>query len=268
MSEAESFAGAIPEIYDRLLVPLLFEPYAADLADRVARFAPTAVLETATGTGVVPRALAPRLDEGATYVASDLSQAMLDRARSRQPDARVSWRQADANALPFADARFDAVCCQFGAMFLPDRVAGFQEARRVLRDGGRYFFSVWDRIEANAFAETISGAVAACFPSDPPSFLARIPHGYHAVDRIHADVAAAGFGTIEIETVAHESVATDPETAAVAFCQGTPLRGEIEARGTVSLSEVTRRAARALEERFGAGRVAGRMQAHVVVATR
>src|SRR5438093_1952180 len=147
------FAGSIPEIYDRLLVPLIFEPYARDLAERLAGVKPREVLETAAGTGVLTRAIASRLPAGARIVATDLNQPMLDRAAARQPgDGRIAWRQADALALPFADQSFDAVACQFGVMFFPDKVQVYREARRVLKPGGRFLFNVWDRIDANEFA--------------------------------------------------------------------------------------------------------------------
>src|SRR5947208_1317678 len=114
------FAGSIPENYDRYMVPLIFEPYAVDLARRVGELAPGAVLEVAAGTGVVTRVLAPKLPDGARYVVTDLNQAMLDYAESQQgPDGRIEWRQADAMALPFEDGAFEVVCCQFGAMFFP-----------------------------------------------------------------------------------------------------------------------------------------------------
>src|SRR4029078_8523432 len=133
------FAGSIPENYDRYMVPLIFEPYAADLAERVASLSAGAVLEVAAGTGVVTRALAPKLSADATYVATDLHQPMLDPARSRQGrDGRITWRQPDALALPFEDAAFDLVCCQFGAMFFPNRTSGHREATRVLTPAGHF----------------------------------------------------------------------------------------------------------------------------------
>lgn len=191
------FAGSIPENYDRHMVPLIFEPYAADLARRAASLSPGAVLETAAGTGVVTRALASKLSPGASYVVTDLNQPMLDYAASRQgPDSRIRWRQADALALPFEDAAFDLVCCQFGAMFFPDRPAAYREAKRVLKPGGRFLFSVWDRIEENIFADDVTNALARIFPSDPPRFLARTPHGYHDKDLIRRDLADAGFSGV------------------------------------------------------------------------
>ena len=139
------FAGSIPDIYDRLLVPLIFEPYARDLAERVAATKPRLVLETAAGTGAVTRALAASLGD-ARIVATDLNQPMLDHAKARHSgNARIEWKQADALALPFEDQTFDVVVCQFGAMFFPDKVQGYREALRVLKPGGRFFFSVWDR---------------------------------------------------------------------------------------------------------------------------
>lgn len=188
------FAGSIPENYDRYMVPLIFEPFAADLARRAAFLSPAAVLETAAGTGVVTRALAPKLSPGASYTVTDLNQPMLDHAASRQPpDGRITWRQADALALPFEDAAFDLVCCQFGAMFFPDRPSAYREARRVLKPGGHFLFSVWDRIEENVFADDVTNALARIFPDDPPRFLARTPHGYHDKAVIRRELEDAGF---------------------------------------------------------------------------
>ena len=260
------FAGSIPEMYDSYIVPLLFEPYAADLARRAAATSPERILETAAGTGVVTRALAPLLGPHAHYVVSDLNQPMLDRAASRQgADSRIAWRQADALNLPFEDDSFDIVLCQFGAMFFPDRVAGYREARRVLKPGGRFLFNVWDRIEDNEFAAVVTEAVGAMFPADPPRFLARTPHGYHDIDVIEGDMRAAGFADVERATVPKRSVAPSARQAAIAYCEGTPLRGEIEARDPARLEEATARAAEAIATAFGNGAVSGKIQAHVIV---
>jgi ubiquinone/menaquinone biosynthesis C-methylase UbiE len=260
------FAGSIPEIYDRLLVPLIFEVYASDLAARVARFAPRTLLETAAGTGAVTSALAAQLPPQCSIVASDLNQPMLDRAATRQGlKERVTFRQADALALPFEDDTFDVVACQFGAMFFPDRIKGYAEARRVLKPRGHLLFNAWDRIGTNDFAEAVNEAVAALFPNDPPAFMARTPHGYHDIDRIRADVKAAGFADVSIETVDHVSRAASPREPAIAFCQGTPLRNEIESRGG-SLEAATDAAAALLTRRFGSGPIEGRIRAHVITA--
>jgi len=268
MLEADKeFSGSIPENYDRHMVPLIFEPYAADLARRVASLSPGAVLEIAAGTGVVTRALAPTLPPGASYVVSDLNQPMLDYAASRQPpDSRITWRQADAMALPFENAAFDVVCCQFGAMFFPDRLVAYREARRVLKPGGHFLFSVWDRIEENVFADDVTNALARIFPDDPPRFMARTPHGYHDTALIRRELEGAGFSGVMIETRAEQSRASSARVPAVAYCQGTPLRGEIEARDAGKLQAATDYAAAAIAEKHGGGEVAAKIQAHVIVA--
>ncbi len=268
MLEADKvFAGSIPENYDRFMVPLIFEPFAADLARRAALLSPGAVLEIAAGTGVVTRALAPLLRPDASYVVTDLNQPMLDYAASRQaPDSRITWRQADALALPFEDAAFDLVCCQFGAMFFPDRSLAYREARRVLKPGGHLLFNVWDRIEENVFADDVTNAMAEIFPNDPPRFLARTPHGYHDTALIRSELLGAGFSGVEIETRAEQSRASAPRIPAVAYCQGTVLRTEIMARDAGMLDAATDYAAAAIAKKHGEGEVAARIQAHVIVA--
>jgi ubiquinone/menaquinone biosynthesis C-methylase UbiE len=270
MAETDKlFAGSIPELYDRFLVPLIFEYYARDLAARVAQANPSNVLETAAGTGALTRELAARLPANAALTATDLNQPMLDHnAATLRHDARISWQQADALALPFDDQNFDVVACQFGAMFFPDRVRGYAEARRVLKPRGRFIFNVWDRIEANEFALVVTEALAAVFPADPPRFMARTPHGYADVARIRDDLSAAGFAAISLETLATSSKASSPRAAAVAFCQGTPLRNEIETRAAARLEEATQVAADALARHFGRGAIEGRMSAHVITAAR
>ena len=171
------FAGSIPLLYENYLVPLIFEPYAEDLARRLEGRPLARVLEIAAGTGVVTRRLAAQLPASVDIVATDLNEAMLAQARATGSARPVTWRQADAMSLPFADASFDAVVCQFGLMFFPDKARALAEARRVLAPGGMLAFNVWDRIEENAFAATVTMALEAVFPKDPPRFLARTPHG-------------------------------------------------------------------------------------------
>ncbi len=162
------FAGSMPEIYDRYLVPLIFQSYALDLARRVVTEAPRNLLETAAGTGVLSRAIASMLPADARLVATDLNLPMLDRARARQSqDQRVEWKEADALALPFRDQSFDVVTCQFGVMFFSDKLQGYNEARRVLKPGGQFIFNVWDRISENEFADAVTNGLAAFFPQDP-----------------------------------------------------------------------------------------------------
>ena len=263
------FAGSIPELYDTYLVPLIFAPYAGDLVSLVSTRPVSRVLELAAGTGVVTRALASGLPDSVSIVATDLNQAMLDRAAAVGTSRRVDWRQADAMQLPFPDGAFDAVVCQFGVMFFPDKAKAFAEARRVLAPGGVFVFNAWDRIADNEFTDVVTTALASVFPADPPRFMARVPHGYHDRQDIARDVARAGFtATPHITTVAKRSRAASPRIPALAICQGTPLRNEIEARDAARLAEATDVAAEAMAARFGRGAVDGKMQAHVVTVAR
>ena len=200
------FSGSIAKLYETYLVPLIFEPYAADLVNRLASRSLTRVLEIAAGTGVVTRALASVLPEGVSIVATDLNQPMLDHASALGTKRPVEWRHADAMQLPFQDETFDAVVCQFGVMFFPERPKAFSEARRVLRSGGVFIFNTWDRINENEFADTVTTALESLFPKDPPRFLARTPHGYWDPLTIKRDLADRGFiGSPQITTVAARS---------------------------------------------------------------
>jgi ubiquinone/menaquinone biosynthesis C-methylase UbiE len=268
MAESDRvFAGSIPEIYDRLMVPMIFNPYANDLAERIARLEPANVLETAAGTGALTRAIAARLPASAWITATDLNQPMLDRAKaSLSGDQRITWQQADALSLPFGDQQFDAVACQFGVMFFPDRPRGYREAGRVLKPGGSFLFDTWERLSRNEFVTIASEELLQIFPDDPPVFMERTPHGYYETDLIRRDLEAAGFQSIGIETIEHTARAATALEAATAYCQGTPLRGEIETRAPGRLQHITERVALALERRFGTGPIEGRIAAHVVTA--
>ncbi len=258
------FAGSVPQLYERHMVPLIFEPYAIDIAARVARRKPSSVLEVAAGTGVVTRRLATLLAPGAAIVATDLNQAMLDQGASVGTSRPVEWRQADAMQLPFPDQSFDVVVCQFGAMFFPDKPRAFSQARRVLRPGGAFIFNVWDSIDQNEFADVVTSAMEPLFPTDPPRFLARTPHGFGDVAVFRHQLAEAGFEREpEVTTLAARSRADSPDIPAIAYCQGTPLRSEIEARGPARLIEATNAATRAIADRFGQGAVDGKIQAHI-----
>jgi SAM-dependent methyltransferase len=266
MSDTDKvFTGSIPKLYDTYLVPLIFEPYAADLVNRLSSRSLSRVLEIAAGTGVVTRALASVLPESVSIVATDLNQSMLDQASALGTKHPVEWRQADAMQLPFRDGSFDAVVCQFGVMFFPEKSRAYSEARRVLRSGGVFIFNVWDRIEENEFADAVTTTLETLFPEDPPRFLARTPHGYYDHETIKRDLANGGFtASPEIITLAARSRAESFRIPAIAYCQGTPLRNEIEARDTSRLGEATDIAAEAIAQRFGRGAVDGKIQAHIV----
>lgn len=257
------FAGSIPELYDRCLGPFLFEPYAADLAGRAAALRPRRILETAAGTGIVTAALASALPD-AEIVATDLNPEMLRVAEAKAGSRRITFAPADAQSLPFPDGGFDLVVCQFGAMFFPDRIAAYREARRVLAAGGALLFNVWDRLDANPASQAVAEAIAALFPDDPPSFLERVPFGYHDKAAVEADLRAAGFAAIESETVAKRSRGAARDVAP-GLCQGSPLRAEIEARAPDRLDEASGAALDRLVRLHG-DPVDAAMSAHVFTA--
>ena len=263
------FAGSVPATYEERLVPLIFEPYADDLVRRLAGFGTGSILEIAAGTGVVTRALAAGLPGTVEITATDLNQAMIDRAALVVTVRPVRWQQADVMSLPFEPASFDLVVCQFGVMFFEPKSAAFAEVHRVLRPGGRFLFNVWDGLDDNEFPAVISDAVAGLFADDPPRLFERTPYGYHDPDLIASDLEAGGFDAApSFERVEFRRRAATPELVASAFCEGTPLRGEIEARGAGRLAETVSVVAAALAQRFGAADLEGRISAQVVAAVK
>ncbi|HEX8871452.1 MAG TPA: methyltransferase domain-containing protein [Candidatus Acidoferrum sp.] len=262
-----SFSGSIPALYDRHLASLFFEPYANDLAARLDGLTSGDLLELAAGTGVLSRALARALPPAVSLVCTDLSQSMLSYAAARS-DSRILWRHADAQQLPFPDNLFDSAVCQFGVMFFPDKAAAYREVRRVLKPGARFLFSVWDRLEENELSLVVDAAMAEFFPHDPPQFVARDPFGYFDTIRIEHDLRAAGFSSIDRQTVVQRGRAPSSLDVAIGLCQGTPLRNAIEARGPHLLSQVTDAVSTAVASRFGSGAIDTRMQAHVFTVSR
>jgi len=261
---AKAFTGSIPQIYDRYMGPMFFEPFARDLAARFADFEGV-ILEIAAGTGQVTRLLA-QAAPGARIVATDLNEPMLARAVEVVKTPNVQWRQADALALPFGDGGFDAVVCQFGAMFFPDKVRGYAEARRVLHPDGRFVFSVWDDLAANDATHIVENVVAGLFLQDPPVFFGRVPFGYHGRDLIRGSLHEAGFASVEMETVRLPTPSPSARDAALGLVEGTPLRALIAARDPARVGEAVEAATQALAAHFGEGPVTGTGQAVVITA--
>ncbi|TXL61444.1 class I SAM-dependent methyltransferase [Aeromicrobium terrae] len=266
MPESDSvFTGSIPHVYERLMVPMIFAEPADSLAEIVAARRPGRILETAAGTGVVTRRLLAACPD-AEIVATDLNQPMLDRAAELIGDEpRVTYQQADALDLPFDDASFDVVTCQFGVMFFPDRRGGFREAGRVLRPGGAFVFNTWDSFATNDFARIIAAALNRVAPGPPLDFMERTPHGYFDLARIRDDVEAAGLRIESLEPVMGTSTA-EVGDAAAAYCQGTPWRAEVEALSGLSLEDATAVARDALVAEYGEGEISGRTGWFEVVA--
>jgi SAM-dependent methyltransferase len=228
---APGFTARIPDQYDRALGPVMFADYADDIARRVATAPAMQVLETAAGTGMVTRRLRDRLSPASRLTATDLSEAMLQVARSKfKPADHVTFLLADAMQLPFPDRAFDTVVCQFGVMFFPDKDKSYREVRRVLKRDGRYLFSVWDSHAHNPFARITYETAARSFPDDPPQFH-RVPFGYFQIDVIKEALLEAGFTDIRASVVRFERDVTDPALFARGLIFGTPLIDQVRARG-------------------------------------
>ena len=242
-------------------------PYAKDIVSRLSYLQTGRLLETAAGAGIVTAALAGALP-GVEIIATDLNQPMLDHAASKQELGRVRFQQADALELPFDDQTFDAIVCQFGVMFLPDRRAAFREAHRALKPGGRFIFNVWGSVDENPIVEATLAGVSRRYPSHESWFLERTPCGYRDPAIIQTDLAAGGFANCRFETVVLQGVATSPTAIATGFCQGSPMRTEIEALDPTGLQEATEAAADAIAERFVDGEFETILSALVIETSR
>ena len=259
------FAGSIPAFYDQYMVPLMFAPYAKLVAERAAEHRPRRILETAAGTGVVTEELHRALPQ-AEILATDLNAPMLEQAARRIGASNVRFQPADAQALPFNDSSFDLVICQFGMMFFPDKVRANAEARRVLRNGGRYMLVIWDRIDHNLATMAAGRAVGDLFPGDSMRFYERVPFAYHDVGLIERDLLAAGFTDIEYETVELHSRAASARDAALGLVQGTPVRSDIEQIDPTMLGQATDAAEAALRQYEGPEGFDALMSARLVTA--
>jgi SAM-dependent methyltransferase len=248
---AAQFTGDIPRFYDQHLGPIIFEPYAADLARRAAASKPATVLEIASGTGVSTVALREVLPAATRIVATDLNPAMLEIAKTKLASAvNVEFKQADALALPLDDAAFDLIAIQFGVMFFPDRPAAYAEARRVLKPGGMLIFNVWGEMRANPFAEIAHAAAERFFPDNPPKFYLT-PFGYADPSRVRADLRAAGFTEVKDEVVRFEPEVSDWTHFAKGLIYGNPMIVDIQASPTVKADDMVATIAAELEQRFG-----------------
>ena len=248
---ASNFVGTIPENYDKGLGPNIFVDYAEDIARRAAATGATRVLELAAGTGIVSRKLRDVLPDTAHLTVTDLNAPMLEVAKAKfRKGENVEFTPADAMNLPFDDASFDLIVCQFGVMFFPDKVVSYREAARVLRPKSRYIFNVWGANAANPFSECAYDVGARFFPDSPPGFY-KVPFSYADLDAIHADLRSAGWTTIEHQTLPLQKTVTDTAGFARGIVYGNPLIEEIRQRDSTREAEILAAVTAELTNRFG-----------------
>ncbi|MDY0883469.1 class I SAM-dependent methyltransferase [Dongia soli] len=248
---AAGFIGKIPQHYEQDLGPVIFTDFAEEMAQRVARSNPKRVLETAAGTGIVSRRLRDVLTAEAALTSTDFNPPMLEVARGKFSTAeRISFQQADATALPFADGGFDTVVCQFGLMFFPDKPQSYREAFRVLTPQGHYFLSTWDSHRYNPFGAIAHNAMLHFFPQDPPQFYL-VPFSCYQIDPIKTDLLEAGFSDIEIAVVTRYKEIADLPAFARGMVYGNPLIDQIQARGSIAPDRIVEAVTQALSDAFG-----------------
>jgi ubiquinone/menaquinone biosynthesis C-methylase UbiE len=265
-SQHAEFTGSIPAAYDRYLGPVLFQPYAEELAARLQVDESGSVLELACGTGILTRVLRNHLPSTVKLTATDLNEPMFRHAAAKfGEDEAVQWLQADACSLPFDDRMFDAVVCQFGIMFVPDKALAAREALRVLKPGGLFLFNVWDAMEHNKLGQLTHLTIASYFDKDPPTFY-EVPFGYHDQNEIKRVLEAAGFREIKTEVVAKVASASRAEDVATGFVHGNPVAVAIAERDPLLLPVITKALAQAITDRFGETDIRAPMRAIVVQA--
>jgi SAM-dependent methyltransferase len=230
----------------------LFEPYAKDLARRVQAGRGASVLEVAAGTGILTRHLLDALPRDAHLVATDVNDAMMAVGKHKiAPDARLEWRHADAGALPFGDHVFDAVACQFGLMFFPDKARALREMLRVLKPDGHLWLSTWGSLADNPIAAIAHRTVAEFYHIDPPQFFT-IPWGMDDPALVEGLLQEAGFTQIETDVVDRIGESESAAAAAKGLVFGNPIINAIQERGTVSPEPIMHAVATRLSQEGGA----------------
>ena len=265
MSSASSYKGNIPQHYEQYLGPILFEPFAEDLARRVPE-GTRSVLELACGTGRVTHHLDRRLQRSARLVASDLHSDMIGMARSIVFSPRVEWMEVDAQQLPFGDGIFDLVVCQFGVMFFADKLKAFREAWRVLEAGGRFLFNTWDGFSVNPRAALIRRVMEEELGERAPDLVSVGPYSFHNEAHIAFLLEEAGFSSVKLEKVARTGTYRDPNELVEGFVEGSPLGAYLDHLGPAIRLRVKERLRRALDEQFPIYGFQVPMQAIVVEA--
>jgi len=264
-SAAFSFTGSIPRHYDQYLGPMFFEPYAIEVSNRIDISSVDTALEIACGTGRVTRHLRNVISPNAKLIASDISLDMLDIAKEKLKTSDIEWQIIDAQELPFDDNTLDLVICCFGYMFVPDRAKAFAEAYRILKPGGMFLFTTWDKLENNSMS-FVARTIAKAYLEDP------LPESYNLAFSMNDEmmigklVTDAGFSKITIEKVRKISVCPSAKQATEGLVNGGPLCDEIMKRNPAWIEEMKIKVEAEIAEKFGTAPVTAPMTAIVTQA--
>ena len=267
MAESHSaFIGEIPRNYEKYLGPLIFSEYGKDLANRITVPPDGSLLETAAGTGMATRQLRDSISKDVRIVATDLNEDMLNVAKGKfDKSENIEFQIANALDLPFGDATFEAIACQFSVMFFPDKLLSLQEAARVLKPGGKFYFNIWDSFDHNHLVQTVNKTIVEYLPDNPPDFY-NVPYGYYEIDVIKNLLFEAGFADIEISVLPRVSATDEARNVAMGYVMGSPVRLQIEQCAPESLSKIVDAVEQAVGEKFGFKSVKAKMQAIVFTA--
>lgn len=250
MASNTAFVGSVPASYEKYLGPFLFEVYAKDIANRLPKGL-NSVLETACGTGRVTRHLLNVVGDSGKIVATDFNGDMIAIAREKVIDKRIDWQVADAQDLPFDDNTFDAVVCQFGVMFFPDKIKAFAESYRVLKPGGHFVFNSWDSLQYNPVPAMVDKALKEEFTEEAPDFLEEGPFSFFDHNEINKLLQVAGFQNIEIEVVSRESGYDSTDAILNGFLDGTPLSPFLQEKGEHRKASVREKIREQLNSSYG-----------------
>lgn len=248
MSSITAFAGSVPANYDKYLGPLLFEPYALDIVERLKSRRLRSVLELACGTGRVTAHLVKLLDEDGKLTATDLNADMIAVAKQRVDNENIEWLVADAQELPFDADRFDHIICQYGVMFFPDKWKAFKEAHRVLQPGGRYLFNTWDDMKFNPRTTIIRSIMEEMFADEAPEFLQKGPYSFYDPEEIRRLMEEAGFTEITIEVVQKQSSYKTEDDFIKGFIDGSPLSSFLINKEDKVKTELKEKVKKAMQE--------------------
>ncbi|HYH97068.1 class I SAM-dependent methyltransferase [Hyalangium sp.] len=267
VADHAAYVGAIPENYHSGVGPFLFEPYAQELSARIAAFSPRRVLETACGTGLLTRRLREALPGEALLIATDLNEPMLAVAkRTVGPGANVQWAREDMTRLRSGSGEFDAVVCQFGIMFVPNKPAAAREALRVLKPGGRLLMATWRAVAENEAIRLAHETVSSLFPGELPQFyLTQTGHG--DPQEITRLLVSAGFVDVQAEVVQKRSTITSMREVAVGLIEGFPIVDFIKARDPALVPVAVDTLTEALGKHFGQAPAEATISALVTSAT-